>query len=131
MRTKSIKQIILLNAESHDVYEALMNSKKHAEFTGAGAKISRKVGGKFTVWGDYIEGINIELVPYQKIIQSWWASDWPEGHYSQVTFLLEKGKNGTKLKFTQTAVPEKFCKDIKQGWVDYYWKPMKEMFENE
>ncbi|HLC99625.1 MAG TPA: SRPBCC family protein [Patescibacteria group bacterium] len=126
MKTKSIKQAVLLKAEPHDVYEALMDSEKHSELTGSGAQISRKVGGKFTAWGGYIDGVNLELVRDQKIVQSWRSSDWPEKHYSHVTFFLEKAKNGTKLTFTQTGVPDLFYDSIKQGWTDYYWKPMKE-----
>lgn len=126
MKTKSIKQAVLLKASPHDVYEALMDSEKHSELTGSGAQISRKVGGKFTAWGGYIDGVNLELVPDQKIVQSWRSSDWPEKHYSHVMFLLEKSKNGTKLTFTQTGVPDLFYDSIKQGWTDYYWKPMKE-----
>jgi activator of HSP90 ATPase len=68
-------------------------------------------------------------VPDQKIVQSWRYSDWPEGHYSKVTFSLEKVAGGTRLTFTQTGVPEERYEDIAQGWRDYYWGPMKEMLE--
>jgi hypothetical protein len=33
------------------------------------------------------------------------------------------------MTFTQTGVPAQFYEDIKQGWIDYYWTPMKEMLE--
>jgi len=33
------------------------------------------------------------------------------------------------MTFTQSDVPVKFYEDIKQGWIDYYWTPMKEMLE--
>ncbi|MBM2832567.1 MAG: YndB domain-containing protein, partial [Dehalococcoidia bacterium] len=59
-----------------------MDSRKHAKFTGDSATISREIGGKFTAYGDYAEGINLELVPDKKVVQSWRGSDWPEGHYS-------------------------------------------------
>lgn len=45
MKTKTIKQTIFFKAEPHDVYEALMDSKKHSKFTGDKAVISRKEGG--------------------------------------------------------------------------------------
>ena len=77
----------------------------------------------------YAEGVNLELVPDKKIVQSWRAEDWPEGHYSQATFVLKEVGGGTELTFTQTDVPEEFVKDIAQGWQDYYWAPMKEMLE--
>ncbi|MCX6013381.1 MAG: SRPBCC family protein [Chloroflexi bacterium] len=124
---KTIKQIVNLKANPHAVYEALMDSAKHSQFTGDKAIISREVGGKFTVWGDYIEGTNLELVADSKIVQSWHASDWPEGHYSTVTYSMEKTKTGTRLTFTQLAVPDEFYDDIKQGWLDFYWTPLKKM----
>ena len=129
MRTKTIRQSVTFKASPHDVYEALMDSKKHSEFTASKVSISRKVGGKFSVYGGEIEGVNLVLVPNQKIVQSWRYSDWPKGHYSQATFSLREISTGTRLTFTQTGVPEEFYNDIGQGWRDYYWGPMKEMLE--
>jgi len=75
MVTRTIKQSVTIKASPHVVYEALMDSKKHAAFTGGKATISRKVGGKFSVFDEYAEGENLELVPDKKIVQSWRASD--------------------------------------------------------
>jgi len=129
MNTKTIRQSVAFKASPHDVYEALMDSDKHSQFTGDKADISREVGGRFMAFGGYSEGVNIELVQDKKIVQSWRASDWLEGHYSQVTFSLKKSEDGTQLTFTQTGVPEEQYEDIYQGWWDYYWKPMKKMLE--
>lgn len=129
MKTKIIKQSATFKAPPHEVYEALMDSRKHARFTGGKASISREVGGKFTAYDGYIDGVNLELVPDQKIVQSWRASDWPEKHYSTVTFALKELNSGTRLTFTQTGVPEEFYEEIKQGWHDYYWNPMKQLLE--
>jgi hypothetical protein len=43
---------------------------------------------------------------------------------------LEEQAGKTRLTFKQTGVPQEFYDDIKQGWIDYYWTPMKEMLEN-
>ncbi|MBM3148994.1 MAG: hypothetical protein FJ008_01745 [Chloroflexi bacterium] len=129
MKTKTIRQIVTFKASPHVVYEALMDSRKHSRFTGDTAGISRKIGGKFKAYGDYIEGVNLELMPDEKIVQSWRASDWPEGHYSRVSFSLKKLDKGTQLTFEQSDVPEDFYEDISQGWHDFYWTPMKEMFK--
>jgi activator of HSP90 ATPase len=131
MKTKAVRQSVTIKASPHEVYEALMDSRKHARFTGAKARISRKVGGKFTAYDGYIEGVHLSLVPDRKIVQSWRGSDWPEGHYSRATFSLKKVKNGTHLIFAQSGVPDQYYHDISQGWRDYYWKPMKEMLEKE
>lgn len=129
MKTKTIRQTITFKASPHEVYEALMDSRKHSEFTGAEANISRKVGGKFNAYDGYAEGTNLELVKDKKIAQKWRADDWPAGHYSTVTFVLEKVGDGTKLKFTQTGVPEDQYEPISQGWVEHYWDNMKKMLE--
>lgn len=129
MSVKTIKQSVTIKTTPHEVYEALMDSRKHAKFTGGKASISREVGGKFTAYDGYAEGVNVELVPDKKIVQTWRADDWPEGHYSTVTFSLTKTEGGTRLAFTQTGVPEEQFEDVGQGWRDYYWKPMKEMLE--
>ena len=115
INTKTIKQRVIFKANPHEVYELLMDSKKHAEFTGAEAKISRKVGGKFSAYDGYITGINLELIKNKKIVQAWTCTDWPKGHYSKATFSLIKVKDGTKLTFTQSEVPESNYKEINQG----------------
>jgi len=129
MKTRTIRQSATFKASPHEVYEALMDSRKHSQFTGSKASISRKVGGKFTAYDGYIEGINLELVPDKKIVQSWRGNDWAEGHYSRATFILKKAEGGARLTFTQTDVPEEQYEPISQGWRDYYWKPMKKMLE--
>jgi activator of HSP90 ATPase len=126
METKTIKQSATFNAGPHTVYELLMDSKKHSVLAGDEAKISRKIGGKFNV-GGYIEGVNLELIPDEKIVQTWRYEDWPKGHFSRATFLLQALDGKTRLTFTQSGVPATFYEDIKQGWIDYYWTPMKEM----
>jgi activator of HSP90 ATPase len=102
-----------------------MDSRKHARFTQAKARISRKVGGKICAFDGHVDGTNLELVPDKKIVQSWRGSDWPKGHYSRATFLLKKAKSGTRLVFTQSGVPEDQYHPISQGWRDYYWGPIK------
>jgi activator of HSP90 ATPase len=128
--SKSIRQTVTFKTTPHEVYEILMDSKKHALFTGGEAKISRTTGGKFSIYGGDISGQNLELAPDQKIVQSWRYSDWPEGVYSKATFSLEPVEKGTRLTFTQSGVPDDKYEDIKQGWKDYYWEPMKAMLED-
>lgn len=81
MRTRTVRQSVTFKAGPREVYEMLMDSRKHSAFTGDKVTISRKTGGRFKV-GEYIRGMNLELVPNEKIVQSWRGSDWPEGHFS-------------------------------------------------
>lgn len=126
MKKRYIKKTIFFPKISpHEIYEILMDSKKHSRLIGDEAKISRDVGGKFNAFGKYATGINLELVPDLKIVQSWRASDWPEGCFSKITFLLKPAEDGTKLVFTQSGTPKEYYNSIKQGWENYYWSPLK------
>ncbi len=128
---KTIKQTVEFNSNPEDVYNALMDSKKHSQFTGAHAKIDNKIGGKFEVYDGSINGTTIELIPGKKIVQKWYCETegWPEGHYSTVTFSFKATKSGTKLEFVQIDVPDEAYEDISAGWEEYYWKPMKKIRE--
>jgi activator of HSP90 ATPase len=125
---RTIHQTMTFKATPHQVYEALMDSAQHAQFSGATAHISRQVGGEFSTYDGYIQGRNVELVPDARIVQRWRASDWPEGVDSEITFELTALPSGTRLRFTHRGVPDEQHDAIKQGWIDYYWKPMKALF---
>ena len=127
--SKIIKQTVTFKATPHDVYEALMDSKKHAAFTGGKAGISRLVGGKYSVYDNYITWKNIELVPDKKIVQDWRAVDWPEGVFSRITFEFTAVSEGTRLDFTHADLPEGTEEEFTQGWIDNYWDPMKRYLE--
>ena len=129
MKTQNIQQSVTIKATPRGVYETLMDSRKHSKFTGEKASISRKVGGKFSIFDGGLTGVNLELVQDKKIVQAWRGSDWPKGHYSIATFSLKRIKGGTRLVFIQIGVPDREYKGINQGWHDYYWKPMKAMLE--
>ena len=62
MKTKNLHQILYFKAPPHDIYEALMDSKKHSEFSGEKAVINKNIGGKFTTFNDWASGENVELV---------------------------------------------------------------------
>ena len=127
--SKDIQQTILFKASPHDVYEVLMDSKKHAAFTGSRARISRVVGGSFKAYDDYISGKNVELVPDRRIVQDWRAVDWPEGYFSRITFEFTSIPEGTRLDFIHVDLPEGTEEEFTQGWIDNYWEPMKVFLE--
>jgi len=126
---KTIRQTVLIKASPHVVYEALMDSRRHAAFSGMPARISRKPGGRFTAYGPYLSGVNLELIRDRKIVQFWRARNWPPFHYSTVTFDLKKDKGGTRLSFTQVGVPDNDYQAKKRGWIHSYWEPMKKLLE--
>lgn len=128
--TKTIRHKVTIGAPPKAVFNVLINEKKHAKFSGAPASISRKVGGAFTCYGDHIKGINLELVPSKRIVQSWRAKRWPAGIHSIVSFNLTRKRSGkTLISFEHVGVPASRFKDINEGWRTFYWKPIKAYLE--
>jgi uncharacterized protein YndB with AHSA1/START domain len=128
MKTRTLQQTVTFKASPRQVYEMLLNSWKHQSLSGEPAKISRKVGGKFTAWGSHISGINLALRPGRKIVQAWRATGWWPDHYSIAIYDIVRVPGGSRLKFTQIGIPPNRYSGHYRGWIEAYWTPMKEIF---
>ncbi len=115
-------------APAKQIYSAWLSNEGHTDMTGGTAIISDKIGDSFTAWDGYIEGKNIELEPYKRILQSWRTSQF-EAHEedSQIEILLNEADGLTELTLIHTDVPESGEHYIK-GWENHYFQPMKEYF---
>jgi activator of HSP90 ATPase len=124
-----LNEIFKVNPEQ--LFSAWMDSKSHSEMTGGGnAIIENFVNGKFTVWDDYIFGNTIELIPNKKIVQKWRTTEFPvDAPDSIIELILEEDKKGTKLILSHKDIPEGQGDSYKQGWIDYYFEPMKKYFK--
>ena len=126
----SIKQTVTFSAKPQAVYDALTQRSLHAEFSGAPARISNKVGGAFSVYGGQISGINLALEPGKLIIQAWRAKSWPAEAWSIVTYRFQPAKGDkTKLSFSHTGIPPRAHASIAEGWKNFYWAPLKKMLK--
>ena len=133
LKTGVIRQKVLIpNSSPEAVYRAMLSSMEHSAFTGSEAKVSARVGAKFTAWDGYITGKNLELEPGKKIVQEWRTSEWPEDYEpSTLRITLTRKKNdGTELAIVQTNVPQSQVSMYDEGWHTSYWEPMKEYFAN-
>ncbi len=129
---ETIKLSMKLPVTPRELYEAWLDAEKHAAFTGLNADIERRVGSKFTVCDGYITGENLKLYRFNKIIQSWRTTDFPEeAEDSTVTIELEQIKDGTKLTILHENLPEGDGKKYRQDWREHYFKPMKVYFSEE
>lgn len=123
-----IHQEIDLNASPQKVYEALLDAKQFAEFSGRAAEIDREVGGAFSLFKGHIIGRNLELVPNQRIVQGWRVVTWPEGAYSIARFDLKPQGSGTHVVFDHIGFPEGLHDHLAQGWEENYWSLLKKYF---
>jgi activator of HSP90 ATPase len=130
MEVTTIKQKIVVSATRDEVYEAFTDEEKHSAFTGSKATFDIQVGGKFTAWDGYISGKNLELDKGKRIVQEWITTEWPSGYPpSRLELTFKKTEEGTEILMVHSNVPVEQSADYKQGWVDFYWKPLKKYFK--
>jgi uncharacterized protein YndB with AHSA1/START domain len=118
-----------LPASAQEVYEAWLDSLAHTEMTGSEAIMSDEVGAEVAAWDGYIAGRNLELVPGERIVQSWRTTEFTDEHEdSIITVTLEEVADGTLLTLTHSKVPEAHKSYEQGGWQKHYFEPMRDYF---
>jgi activator of HSP90 ATPase len=132
----SIHQEPAFSASPKRVYEALTDAKQFTrvvQLSGAlqamhlpdqPAQISTQVGGAFALFGGFITGRHVELVPNVRVVQAWRALDWPAGVYSIARFELVEQGSGCKIVFDHTGFPKGEAQSLASGWKAHYWEPL-------
>ena len=121
-----IRQKTTIDADPDFVFNAYVDPRRHADFTGSPASGSGRVGGKFAAWDGYISGRYTALVKGKKIVHEWTTTVWPEGAPpSEVEITLRKVGKKTELTMVHSKVPAEQADEYAQGWIDYYWEPLK------
>jgi activator of HSP90 ATPase len=113
------------NATPTDLFALFMDSDKHSAATGMPAKISRKVGGKWSAFGGMILGRTLALVPNRMIVQAWRSSGWKKADPDSilVAHFEKSASGGATVYLTHVGVPEYDHKGVTQGRIKYYWDP--------
>lgn len=138
---ESIHQEPVFKASRKRVYEALTETKQFDKIielsgvmksgmlppgTNKPTEISREVGGAFALFGGFITGRQIELVPSERIVQAWREGSWEPGVYSIVKFDLVEQGSGTKIVFDHTGFPGA-GEHLAVGWKAHYWEPLEKL----
>jgi activator of HSP90 ATPase len=114
----------LTDASQFQKVEALSAARKSMDIGSHPAVISREPGGTFSLFGDYIVGRQIELVPDQRIVQAWRVASWAPGVYSIARFEFAQQGSLTKLIFDHVAFPAGTAEHLAAGWHANYWEPL-------
>jgi uncharacterized protein YndB with AHSA1/START domain len=135
----AIHQEIVFKAAPERVYAALTDVKQFDKIIDLSGirqsgmlpaqankptQIGAEPGGTFVLFGGFITGRQIELVPKVRIVQAWRAAGWEPGVYSIAKFELVKQGEATKLVFDQTGFPKGAGKSLAAGWHKHYWEPL-------
>lgn len=126
VKTLTITETFQCQAE--DLYDVLTRAELASVFTHSPSRIDGSVGGEFVLFDGNISGKFVELVPFEKIVQTWRYKQWPEGHFSRVTLKLEQRDDHTIMKLTQTGVPANEYDNTMRNWKGYYWNSIKQAF---
>lgn len=133
----AIHQEVTFKASRKRVYELLTDTKQFDQVVrlsaamqsmkGLGDKateINREEGGAFTLFGGYITGRQIVLLPGERVVQAWRAGSWGPGQYSIAKFeLVEQGPE-TMIVFDHHGFPDGEAQHLAKGWKGNYWEPM-------
>lgn len=133
---ESIHQETVFKATRKRVYEALTVAdpfgqveQRSAAMSGTAAgkapsQIGRQAGESFSLFGGYIVGRHVELLPSERIVQAWRVVGWEPGVYSIARFeRVEQGAD-TKLVFDHTGFPKGQGEHLASGWKANYWEPL-------
>jgi activator of HSP90 ATPase len=135
--SEAIRQQVTLDASPQRIYQALISSQDFDMITrlsdaavlldAAGAKptsISTDVGGPFTLFGGYITGRNIEMLPNERLVQAWREGSWKPGDFSIAAFHLTADGRKTRLDFDHRGFPDGNGASLARGWHSHYWEPL-------
>ncbi len=130
--TKAIEQTVRFSATPAELFEMYLDSKKHSAATGGTARMSRKVGGKFTAWEGQLNGKNLLIVKNQMIVQEWRSSQWKASDSPSILILtFSKAPGGSQVDLTHVNVPEHDHAGVTKGWTKYYWEPWKKYLKGQ
>ena len=119
----AIHQEVVFKASPARVYHALTDPREFDKIvllSGAlqamalkntPAEISSAPGGPFAVFGGYITGRQLELLPNTRIIQVWRSASWPPHIHSIARFELTEHSDGTQALFRPHRLPEQRCRE--------------------
>jgi uncharacterized protein YndB with AHSA1/START domain len=122
-----IHQEVSIKASRERVFQALTDAKQFGKVTefsmpGVATAISPEVGGAFSLFGGYISGRHIEIVPNERLVQAWRTKNMEPGIFTIANFQLNVEGTGTKLVFDQGAIPQGQAAHLAPGWKSHYWE---------
>ncbi|XP_004249183.1 uncharacterized protein [Solanum lycopersicum] len=133
---KTITMTEKFNCRAKDLFEILMDENRWKGFTQSNARISKEVGGEFSIFDGSVTGTNVELQEGTLIVQKWRFGNWPDGIHSMVRITFEEPQSGvTVINLTHTDVPEEdrygnatVVENTERGWRDLIFNRVRAVF---
>lgn len=127
--SESFEVSTVLPVSAERIYEAWLSSAEHSAFIDASAEIEREIETSFSMWDGYIEGVNKELEPNHRIVQSWRTTEFPpDASDSRLEIVLEEVEGGTRMTLYHSNLPGGQGDQYRVGWEENYFEPMRRYF---
>ncbi|KAJ0183114.1 hypothetical protein K1T71_001090 [Dendrolimus kikuchii] len=114
--TRTIELSEKFQCRAQEFYDAMTRIEMVTAFTQGHVKMEPEKGGKFALFGGNVTGEFRELVPGKKIVQYWRYKQWPDQHFSEVTFNIEEKDDHTLVTLKQELVPVSEVDQTKNNW---------------
>ncbi|XP_075474410.1 uncharacterized protein LOC142505345 [Primulina tabacum] len=133
---KTITMTEKFNCRAKDLYEILMDENRWKGFTQSNARISKEVGGEFSIFDGSVTGKNVELLEGKLIVQNWRFGSWPDGIQSKVRLSFDEPESGvTVVKLTHADIPEEdrygnstVVENTEKGWREIIFHRIRTVF---
>lgn len=115
---------VLTEPRQFDRVVALSAARQAMAIGSKPSAIGSTAGSAFTLFGGYITGRQLELVPGTRIVQAWRTQSWSEGAWSIARFELTEEGAGTRILFDHRGFPDDQADHLAAGWQANYWQPL-------
>ncbi|KAK6505291.1 hypothetical protein TWF481_007198 [Arthrobotrys musiformis] len=127
--TTEIVESFEFQTTAAELYQTFVDPARVAAFTRSRPELFEPVeGGRFKLFGGNVTGEFVELAQGEKITQKWRLPNWPEGHYSVMTIVLDQGVAATVLRLTWKGVPIGQEDTARKNFAEYYVRSIKITF---
>jgi uncharacterized protein YndB with AHSA1/START domain len=121
----ALERSAVVPASCETIFDAWIDGAGHAAMTGADASSEPEVGGRFTAWDGYIEGVHEILERPHRIVQRWRTVEFPEdAPDSRLELRFTTEGDGTRVHILHSEIPAGQGEQYEQGWHDHYLAPM-------
>lgn len=117
----------MINASPAEVWRALTDPEVIELWSDADAEFEPVVGAEYALWDGSICGEIVEVVPRQKLVQTWQPDNW-ERDDSIVTFTLTPVGKKTRVDLLHENVEDSDYEGTSEGWDVYYLGAIKRLF---
>lgn len=116
------------NTTAEQLYITLLDPQRVSAWSRSNAQIQASEGSEFLLFGGSISGQILQLVPNERIRQSWRLDSWRSGHFAELDIQLKQGAGETTMVVKWSGIPIGEEDRVRGNFEDYYVRAIKLTF---